>query len=361
MNELFQIAALMATGYGEVEGGQPTWEQREMIVYTNFVRVDPTHWTSAYDCNLSTFSSSEKQPIDPVLYHDGLTAIAQLHTEEMNQYDFLAHESRDGTDFGTRVWPYYDGTTIGENVAMGYSDNWAAVFEGWMCSAGHRSNIMESDFEDIGTGVDGRYYTQDFGGGLSRADQPVAMGVHTPKRPSSDVEFLATWKDSSGPGTLWVETDTDCIEMSLEAGTESRGAWSATVDAGSGCQAYRFVWADGDDYESLPTEGAYQYGSGCTEWISAAPETCIPDAGDDGGSRDDGSSDDSDSDSDTDDSGDVDLSGGQDCPEIDRNNDCEPDELQGESSSGFGCSAPASQPRGLWLLGLPLLALRRRP
>ena len=88
MNELFHIAALMATGYGEVEGGQPTWEQREMIVYTNFVRVDPTHWTSAYDCNISTFSSSEKQPIDPVLYHDGLTAIAQLHTEEMNQYDF---------------------------------------------------------------------------------------------------------------------------------------------------------------------------------------------------------------------------------------------------------------------------------
>ena len=359
MNELFRIAALAATGYGEVDDGLPTWEQREMIVYTNFVRVDPTHWSDEYPCSVNSFTSSEKQPKDPLLYHHGLTEIAQLHTEEMNRYDFLAHESRDGTEFATRVWPYYDGNTIGENVAMGYGDNWAAVFDGWMCSAGHRSNIMEGDFEDIGTGVDGLYYTQDFGGGLGQAHQEVAMGIHYPQIPSGSVEFMATWKDSQGPDELWVETDDDCIEMSLEAGTESRGAWSVSTSADSGCQAYRFVWADGDDYHSLPTEGAYQYGRNCAEWVSDAPETCLPeeedpepDGGEDGG--DDGSSD---SGSGSDDAG-VDA----ECPEIDRNNDCLPDATMDEDSQIIGCSAAQSRPaHWAWLLGVPgLILLRRR-
>jgi len=348
MNELFRIAALAATGYGEVEQGQPNWEQREMVVYTNFVRVDPTHWSGDYDCNLNSFSSSEKQAMDPFLYHSGLTEIAQLHTEEMSQFGFLAHESRDGTEFGDRVWPYYEGSTIGENVAMGYRDNWEVVFEGWMCSSGHRSNIMESDFEDIGTGVDGMYYTQDFGGGANRTHQEVAMGVHSPQTPSGQVEFLATWSDDRGPDTLWVETESDCIEMDLEAGTESRGAWSVSTSSDSGCQAYRFVWPESGDYDSLPTEGAYQYGSGCAEWVSEAPETCIPPSDDDGddGSGDDGSGDD----------GGV----GNDCPEPDRNNDCIMDEEAGDGQI-IGCSTSGSSPtHWAWLLGLPALMLRRR-
>ena len=41
------------------------------------------------------------------------------------------------------------------------------VIEGGMCSSGHRSNIMEGDFDDMGTGVESQYYTQDFGGGAS--------------------------------------------------------------------------------------------------------------------------------------------------------------------------------------------------
>ena len=359
-----RIIALAATGYGEIEDGQPSWEQREMLVYTNFVRVDPTHWQSEYDCNLNTFSSSEKQAIDPALYHSGLTEIAQLHTEEMNQYDFLAHESRDGTSFGDRVWPYYEGTTIGENVAMGYENNWDAVFVGWMCSAGHRSNIMEPDFEDIGTGVDGRYYTQDFGGGAGQSHQNVAMGIHSPYRPSGSVEFLATWHDSNGPGELWVETENDCIAMDIEAGTDNRGAWSIGADAGSGCQAYRFVWSEGSDYDSLPSTGAYQYGNGCAEWISSAPETCIPSSGDDDGGSGEGGDHESD---DEDDSGNSAGDGestdtdSDDCPEIDRNGDCLPDDVISDESSGMGCVITTTKiHHGMWLFLVPLFVSRRR-
>ena len=311
----------------------PTWMQRELIVYTNFVRVDPTHWSSEYPCNINEFTSSEKEPKDPMLYHAGLTEIAQLHSEEMNRYDFLAHESRDGTDFGDRVWPYYEGTTIGENVAMGYSNNWDVVFDGWMCSSGHRSNIMEAEFEDIGTGIDGLYYTQDFGGGADQEHQPIAMGIHSPQFPKNNVEFMATWHDDAGPENLWVETTDSCTEMSLEAGTESRGAWTLSIESNTGCQPYRFVWPDGDGFSSLPDEGAYIYGEDCASWIEEAPETCIPEPIEEPSA---------------------------DCPEVDRNNDCLPDDIQSDPQTA-GCATVQTVSLSWigWLL-LPALVRRRR-
>ena len=330
------IAIWLATSMGNpaYASGEdiPTWTQRELIVYTNFVRVDPTHWSAEYDCSVNGFTSSEKQPKDPMLYHAGLTEIAQLHSEEMNRYDFLAHESRDGTDFGDRVWPYYEGTTIGENVAMGYSNNWDVVFQGWMCSAGHRSNIMEAEFEDIGTGIDGLYYTQDFGGGAGQAHQPVAMGIHSPQVPSNDVEFLATWHDDAAPESLWVETADSCTEMSLQAGTETRGAWTLMADATDGCQPYRFVWPEGDGFSSLPLEGAYQYGQNCADWTDEASETCIPEPVADSG---------------------------DDCPEIDRNNDCLPDDIQ-SGPEMVGCiTVQTGSIEWLGWLVLPALVRRR--
>ena len=56
-----------------------------------------------------------------------------------------------------------------------------------MCSSGHRVNIMADDFDDLGVGAAGKYYTQDFGGGAKTEHEPLAMGVHTPKIPRTGV------------------------------------------------------------------------------------------------------------------------------------------------------------------------------
>ena len=172
---------------------------------------------------------------------------------------------------------------------------------------------------------------------------------------------MATWSDDRGPDTLWGETESDCIEMDLEAGTESRGAWSVSTDADSRCQAYRFVWPEAGDYNSLPTEGAYQYGSGCAAWIAAAPETCIPSSGADDGDGDTDGDDGSSDDGHDDDDGSADGDTGEDCPEIDRNNDCLPDTQLEEDAQIIGCSSVDPNPlHWSWLLALPALALRRR-
>ncbi len=271
---LHSLLALGLIGYGEVQQGRPGWDQRELHTYTNLVRVAPTAWAADYACSTASFGSSERTAKAPLLYHDGLTEIAQLHSEDMAAHGFMDHVSSDGTPFVDRVWPYYAGTIIAENVAWGYSDNAAALWQGWMCSAGHREHIMSASFTDLGCGIQGVYYTQDFGGGAGQPAQPVAMGVHLPERPAGRVSYLATW-DSAAPRWFGVETSDDCIELERFVGTDARGGWAAEADSTTGCVAYRFRWeTQGGAIGFMPTSGAYQFGSDCEAWTSTAPEGC---------------------------------------------------------------------------------------
>ncbi len=349
-------------GYGDVVNDRPNWQQRELLTLTNLVRVDPEAWS--YPCNMNQWKPSERNPKDPLYFHDGLTEIAQAHSEDMERHGFMDHDSSDGTEFGDRVWPYYDGRTIAENVAQGYRDNEAAIFDGWMCSSGHRVNIMSSSYEDMGGGAEGRYYTQDFGGGAGTRHVPVAMGVHQPMVPDNDVTFTATWSDEQGPEILAVETDEACEPMALTVGSESRGAWEAVLDAASDCTGYRFTWTTDDgDGGTLPATGAYLYGEGCLLWTSDAPTGCAPEEEEEEEEEETGPGD---TGTDTEDPG-TDLDDGisgepGDCPEtaVDRNGDCERDSnVNTESDEDAGGCATAPATGGLWL-ALMALGWRRR-
>jgi len=364
---LSYITAMAITGYGEVQDGQPSWAQRELHVYTNMVRVDPESWSAEYACSLSEFTSAEREPRAPLYFHDGLASIAQSHSQDMSSHDFMAHESSDGTDFGTRVWPWYSGTMIGENVAYGYADNWDVVLEGWMCSAGHRSNIMAGDFEDIGPGVVSRSYTQDFGAGAGTPHIQIAMGVHLPQTPTREVEFLATFEDDEAPNGIWVETTDDCLAMEPLAGDDLRGAWSVEASSEDGCAQYRFTWESGSGIGgSLPETGSYLYGDGCPEWTDEEPTGCTADEED---PSDPNTEDEDDSSSDPEDEGGNDGRGDDDLGERDSNtqSDCPGgvglclEDSDGDKIEGKGCSTAPSRPGATLLLGALFgLASRRR-
>ena len=367
------FSAMAITGYGEIEHGQPNWSQRELHVYTNMVRVDPEGWSSEYPCSFSEFTSEERTPQAPLYYHDGLTSIAQSHSQDMNSHDFMAHESSDGTDFGSRVWPWYDGTMIGENVAYGYADNWDVVYDGWMCSAGHRSNIMAADFEDIGAGVIGRSYTQDFGAGAGTAHIQIAMGIHTPEVPTREVEFLATFEDDQAPNGIWVETDADCLEMDSLAGTADRGAYGAEAQSDDGCVASRFTWESGSGIMgALPETGAYVYGSGCPEWTEDEPSGCTPEEEEGEDPQDPSGEDDGNSDGDEDREVEEEESGGSDDGDLGErtsDSDCPDgfgaclDSNRDQTLEGKGCSTAQANPARPLVLTVFLMligGLRRR-
>ncbi|MFZ0614703.1 MAG: CAP domain-containing protein, partial [Desulfobacterales bacterium] len=115
-------------------------------------------------------------------YSEELTVAARLHSQDMAARNYFSHTSLDGRLFSERITAAgYEYQRCGENIAAGYATP-AAVVDGWMNSDGHRANILNPDYCDIGVGyaaVDGsdfyHYWTQDFGrrAGVTECPEPV--------------------------------------------------------------------------------------------------------------------------------------------------------------------------------------------
>ncbi len=88
---------------------------------------------------------------------------------ELIFYDFFAHENPiTGSTLRQRAEDFgYDYQVIGENLAAGQRTPREA-FDDWMDSEGHRRNILDERFEEIGIGIRsggdyGLYWVQEFG------------------------------------------------------------------------------------------------------------------------------------------------------------------------------------------------------
>jgi uncharacterized protein YkwD len=96
-----------------------------------------------------------------------LTDAAQGHAEDMAAKGYFSHSSRDGRSPFDRMGDAgYDFRAAGENIARGQPDA-DAVMAAWMDSPGHRKNILNCDFEDLGVGYvqgsGGPWWVQNFG------------------------------------------------------------------------------------------------------------------------------------------------------------------------------------------------------
>jgi hypothetical protein len=132
--------------------------------------------------NATGLSSIEQQIVDlvnqerqsrglPALQVNlALAAAAQRHSTNMARVEEMAHEL-DGVTLptpGTRIdYVGYNWSTWGENVAYNFRSA-ESVMTAWMNSSGHRANILNANFTEIGVGVryssgGEPYYTQVFG------------------------------------------------------------------------------------------------------------------------------------------------------------------------------------------------------
>lgn len=86
-----------------------------------------------------------------------LGRFAQRHAQRMADQRRIFHQ-----DLGP-ILRRCDLTSVGENVAYGYSDGRSVVSDGWMRSAGHRQNILTSRFRLVSVRAvqagNGRWYT----------------------------------------------------------------------------------------------------------------------------------------------------------------------------------------------------------
>ncbi len=92
-----------------------------------------------------------------------LLAVAQRHSDDMAQGDFLGHQGSDGTWPADRVTAAgYVWNRVGENALFRWDLNAEAAFDQWWESAGHRDNMLNPAYMDVGIAwaqaASGKYY-----------------------------------------------------------------------------------------------------------------------------------------------------------------------------------------------------------
>ena len=108
--------------------------------------------------------------VAPLAWNAQLAQAAAGHSRDMADNNYFSHTSLDGRTAAQRVTAAgYAYSYLGENIAAGYGGI-DAVMSGWLASAGHCANIMNSHYQELGaacasnaSSTYGDYWTQDFG------------------------------------------------------------------------------------------------------------------------------------------------------------------------------------------------------
>ena len=127
----------------QIKAGEMSLEQAEQIRITNAYRRMFGH--RPLRCDMRLMES------------------AQGHSEEMNRLGYFSHTSptpgRRTPGDRMRLAKYPGGG--GENIAINGSP--MGAHRAWIHSSGHHRNLLNAHHRDMGIGVVGRYYTQNFG------------------------------------------------------------------------------------------------------------------------------------------------------------------------------------------------------
>jgi hypothetical protein len=139
-----------------------------------------------------TNAERAKAGLQPLTLNNQLAKAAQGHSDSMAADDFFSHTGADGSDVSDRVQDAgYQYSRTGENIAAGQKTA-AEVVQGWMDSPGHRANILNADYTEIGIGYEllendtgsvnyNHYWTQVFGRPQGNSSQP-----NQPKEKNND-------------------------------------------------------------------------------------------------------------------------------------------------------------------------------
>ena len=102
--------------------------------------------------------------LQPLTENWQLSRVARYKSQDMHDKKYFSHTSPTyGSPFDMIRNFNISFRSAGENIAMGYTTP-AAVVDGWMNSSGHRANILNKSFTQIGVGYveSGHYWTQMF-------------------------------------------------------------------------------------------------------------------------------------------------------------------------------------------------------
>lgn len=135
--------------------------EQYMLELVNRARVDPAAEAARYGVNLGSITTAAKQPLAA---NQLLTTAARGHSQWMLDTDNFSHTGSGGSDPGDRMraagysftgnWTWgenisWQGTTGTLNTAAAIADQHAGLFR----SSGHRANILNDSFKEVGIGA----------------------------------------------------------------------------------------------------------------------------------------------------------------------------------------------------------------
>lgn len=138
-----------------------------------------------------TNAERAKAGLNPLRLDNQLSQAAQGHSDSMGEDDFFSHTGADGSNAFDRIKDTgYKYSTAGENIAAGQRTA-QQVVEGWMNSPGHRANILNANYTEIGIGYEflendtgsvnyKHYWTQVFGTPLGNNNSTGGNNRPTP-------------------------------------------------------------------------------------------------------------------------------------------------------------------------------------
>jgi hypothetical protein len=153
--------------------GDPTPQEQLMLELVNRARANPATEAARLGLDLNEGlppGTISPDPKPPLAFHPLLIAAARAHSDWMLAHDIFSHDGVDGSNPGDRMsaagyvfsgsWAWgeniaWKGTTGSPNLNQFTVDEHEGLFR----SPGHRENLMNADFDEVGIGVRSGVFT----------------------------------------------------------------------------------------------------------------------------------------------------------------------------------------------------------
>ncbi|PWM45325.1 MAG: hypothetical protein DBX47_04620 [Clostridiales bacterium] len=166
-DSLWKISVKYQVGLSEIISANPQFKNPNLIYPGDKVYVP------LLDTNITSYEQQVIDLVNQIRVQNGLakfttnwqlSRVARYKSQDMHDKNYFSHTSPTyGSPFDMIKNFNISYKTAGENIAKGYTTP-KSVVDGWMNSSGHRANILNSSFKQIGVGYvkDGNYWTQMF-------------------------------------------------------------------------------------------------------------------------------------------------------------------------------------------------------
>lgn len=164
---MWKIAVKYQVGVSEIINANPQIANPDLIYPGQKLTVPLT------DNTVTNYESEVVRLVNEIRAQNGLKAltqnwelsrVARYKSQDMVDKKYFSHTSPTyGSPFEMIKAFGISYRTAGENIAYGYATP-QAVVNGWMNSSGHRANILNASYTQIGVGyvAKGNYWTQMF-------------------------------------------------------------------------------------------------------------------------------------------------------------------------------------------------------